>query len=80
MRFGRLSPKHSGTGPQRATSQGLAHIDLVILDWFHLPFEPKEHLTDRCFDDQALRALQESPLPAVYLILEDLGRDGDPEG
>ena len=43
-------------------------------------FEPKEHLTDRCFDDQVLRALQESPFPAVYLILEDRGRDGYPEG
>jgi hypothetical protein len=45
------------------------HLNLVILDWFHLKFDASEYLTDRFFDDDVREALRECPFREVFLII-----------
>lgn len=48
--------------------EGLTHLNLVILDWFNLPFDATRYVTDRFFDNDVRAALQESPFREVFLI------------
>lgn len=54
---------------------GLSHCNLVVLDWFHLSFNPDTYTTERFFDDQVRAALASSPFREVHLIVH-----ASPEG
>jgi hypothetical protein len=54
------------------------HLNLVILDWYHLEFNASEYLTDRFFNDDVRVALRESPFHEVFLLIYNTSRpDGD---
>jgi hypothetical protein len=55
----------------------LTHLNLVILDWFHLKFDASEYLTDRFFDDDVRAALTECPFREVFLIIYNTARAED---
>jgi len=50
-------------------SNEFTHLNLVILDWFHLKFDASEYLTDQFFDDDVRAALRVSPFREVFLII-----------
>lgn len=47
----------------------LTHLNLIILDWFNLPFDPTGFLTDRFFDDEVRASLRDSPFREVFLLI-----------
>ncbi|MEU5529489.1 hypothetical protein ABZ744_21395 [Micromonospora chersina] len=47
------------------------HLNLVVLDWFHLKFDANEYLTDRFFDEEVRVALRECPFREVLLLIYD---------
>jgi hypothetical protein len=53
------------------------HLNLVILDWFHLKFDASEYLTDRFFDDDVRAALRTCPFREVFLVIYNTGHARD---
>ena len=47
------------------------HLNLVILDWFHLKFDASKYLTGRFFDDDVRAALRDCPFREVFLIIDN---------
>jgi hypothetical protein len=64
-----------------ATS-ALSHLNLIILDWFHLRFNPRDYLSTDFLDDNVRHALRESPFRDVFLIVQggNLDRNNDATG
>ena len=52
-------------------SGDFTHLDLVIHDWFHLPFNADEYSTDRFFDNDIRAALKACAFREVLLIVYD---------
>ena len=59
----------------------LEHLDLVILDWFDLPFDGDDYSTEALFDDDVRAALLSCPFREVFLIISSARsvRDRDSE-
>lgn len=57
-----------GKAAKRYGLEGLTHLNLVILDWFDLPFDATRYLTDRFFDNEVRAALKECPFREVFLL------------
>ena len=51
------------------TDGTLRHINLVILDWFCLSFDPNDYFSDHFFDDDVRRALRECPFREVLTVV-----------
>lgn len=58
----------------------LMHMNLVILDWFNLEFDPNNYFTDRFFDDETRAALREAPFREVYLLVQGASGDANADG
>lgn len=54
---------------------GLSHIDLVIFDWFRLPFDRSDYSSGRFLDGGVREALKASPFREVFLIMQSTKRD-----
>jgi hypothetical protein len=55
---------------ERGYDEGsFSHLNLVILDWYHLEFNASEYLTNRFFNDDVRTALRESPFREVLLLI-----------
>lgn len=50
-------------------SADFTHINLIIHDWFHLPFNPNEYSTDRFFDDDIRASLKACAFREIFLIV-----------
>lgn len=48
----------------------LRHINLVILDWFNLDFNPNEYRSDRFLSNPLRRTLASSPFWEVFLLVK----------
>jgi hypothetical protein len=48
---------------------GFTHVNLIILDWFHLDFDPNKYRTERLFNDDVRSALRDGPFREVYLVV-----------
>lgn len=57
----------------------LRHINLVILDWFELPFDASDYCSDRFLDDDLRAALRACPFREVFLLLADTVNGENPE-
>lgn len=58
----------------------LMHMNLVILDWFDLAFNPSDYYTDWFFDDEIRAALRDSPFREVYLLVRGASGGGNGDG
>lgn len=54
----------------------LSHCDLIVFDWFTLPFDPEHYTTDRFFDDDVRAALQNAAFREVLLVIRDSDMSG----
>lgn len=59
----------TGKAQLRYDLTALSHCNLVVLDWFHLSFDPSDYTTERFFDDEVRAALAASPFREVHLIV-----------
>jgi len=64
--------------------ENLAHLNLVVLDWFNLPFDATDYSTDRFFDEEMRAVLKDCPFREVLLLVastnnhQDQGDEVDP--
>jgi hypothetical protein len=49
----------------------LGHLNLIILDWFHLASDLSQYAIDTFLDDSVISALLDSPFREVYLVTFD---------
>lgn len=49
----------------------LSHLNLIILDWFHLASDLSQYAVDTFLDDSVVSALLESPFREIYLVTYD---------
>lgn len=48
---------------------GLTHVNLVVLDWFELPFDASDYGSDRFFDKNMRAVLKNCPFREILLLL-----------
>jgi hypothetical protein len=53
------------------------HTNLIILDWFHLPFDGEDYTSGHFFDDGVREALRECPFREVYLVVNSTHSSGE---
>lgn len=64
--------------------ENLAHLNLVVLDWFNLPFDATDSSTDRFFDEEMRAVLKDCSFREVLLLVastnnhQDQGDEVDP--
>ncbi|WP_040866216.1 hypothetical protein [Nocardia exalbida] len=53
-----------------------SHINLVVLDWFHVDFNAQNYSTDLLLNSRVRSALRATPFREVHLLIYDTGPDG----
>lgn len=61
------------------SSESFSHLNLVVLDWYRVPFDSRDYPSDRLLDAEVREALRSSPFREVHLLIYDTSKQESDE-